>query len=116
MDLENAEKTYKILYSSMPSIGFLSRKKRILAFISVTRDLQSMIDAGDTNEEEAMFVLSMLMRKNKDFQKAAMMTALNLQHIGSNPLTDTAFKFANEIRTNMKLFSIDKQQDTDESE
>ncbi len=72
-----------------------------------------MVEAGDTDEEEAMFVLSMLMRKNKNFQKAAMMSALNLQHIGSKPLSETGFKFANEIRTNMKLFSIDKQEDTD---
>jgi hypothetical protein len=95
VNLDNAEKIFKILYSSMPSIGFLSRKKRILAFISVTRDLQSMIDAGDTDEEEAMFVLSMLMRKNKDFQKSALLTALNLQHIGNKSLTETAVKFAN---------------------
>ncbi len=116
MNLDNAEKIFKVLYNSMPSIGFLSRKKRILAFISVTRDLQSMINAGDTDEEQAMFVLSMLMRKNKDFQKAAMMTALNLQHIGNKPLSDTGFKFANEIRTNMKLFTVDKLEDKKELE
>ncbi len=74
-----------------------------------------MVDAGDTDDEEVQFVLSMLMRKNKNFQKAAMMTALNLQHIGSKPLSELGFKFANEVRNNLKLFSVDKQADTDES-
>jgi hypothetical protein len=110
VSLDNAEQIYQALYSSVPAIGFLSRKERVLAYISVTKDLQNMIDAGDTNQEHAMFVLSLLMRKHKDFQKAGMMTSLNLQNIGSKALSEIGFNFANEIRNNMKLYSVEKRE------
>jgi len=113
VELENTEKIFKALYNSVPPIGFMSRKKRIMAYIKVTKKLQDMIDNGEADQEEALFVLSMLVRKHKQFQKAGMMTALNLQAIGSKALSDIGFDFANQVRNNIKLHAIDKEEDPD---
>jgi hypothetical protein len=106
MNEEQAKKAFEKLVSCLPPIGFLSRKKRIFAYLVVTTNAQQMIDYDEINEAEALFVLSMLMRKNKNFQKAGMMAALNLSSLDESELKPIGFKYANEIRKNLKLAVI----------
>ena len=106
MNENNSTQAYKILFNNMPSIGFLSRKKRVLAYIKITAQTQEMIDAEEISEEEALFVLSLLMRKCKNFQKAGMMAALSLDNIGKGVLQPIGLRYANEMRANMKLMPI----------
>ena len=101
-DADNSIQAFNKLCNHIPSIGFLSRTKRIRAYISVTNLAQKMIDNKEFTEEEALFVLSLMMRKHSDFQKAASMTALNLAQLGSEPFKPIGFLFANEMRKNMK--------------
>lgn len=103
------KKTIRIfaeLCDTMPPIGFLSRKKRLSAYITVTTKAQSLIDSNQSNEGEILFVLSMMVRKKKDFQKVAMMAALSLPKLDPNTLTPIGFKYANDIRVNMQLSPV----------
>lgn len=114
--MEEAEKSlqaYDILSESMPSIGFLSRKKRIKAYLKVTEKAQSMIDAQEINEEEGLFLLSILSRKHAAFQKAMMMTALNLAKIDKKLLTPIGFKYVNEFRASLQLSPVEEQDSTE---
>ena len=94
------------LCDSIPPIGFLSRKKRLSAYITVTSKAQSLIDSSQSNEEEILFVLSMMVRKKKDFQKAAMMAALSLPKLKTDLLAPIGLKYANDVRVNMKLSPV----------
>ncbi|MGR9099826.1 MAG: hypothetical protein ACU826_04590, partial [Gammaproteobacteria bacterium] len=62
--------------------------------------------AGQISEEEALFVLSLLMRKCKNFQKAGMMASLSLSTIGKGALKPVGLRYANEMRANMKLMPV----------
>ena len=99
---------YDKLNNSVPSIGFLSRKKRAMAYIKVTKLTQQMIDDQLLSEENALFLLSILARKNASFQKAAMMAALNLASIGSKHLSAIGFKHANNMRSNLQMLPVDE--------
>ena len=105
-DAEKSIEFYDQLYNSVPSIGFLSRKKRVRAYIKVTKLTQQMIDAEEISEDHAMYLLSILARKYARFQKAAMMTALSLEQIDKKLLTPVGFKYANELRTNLQLHPV----------
>ncbi len=113
-DIDNiqmsAKKTMQVftqLCNSMPAIGFISRKKRLSAFVSVTSKAQSLLDTGEVTEDEVLFVLSMIVRKRKDFQKAAMMAAFSLPNVSKGILLPIGFKFANQIRLNMGRSLVD---------
>ena len=93
----------------MPPIGFISHKKRLTAYITVTTKAQSIIDSNQINEGEMLFVFSMMVRKKKDFQKAAMMTALSLPKLNAEILSPVGFKFVNDIRVNMQLSPVDNK-------
>lgn len=99
---------YEKLYESVPSIGFLSRKKRIAAYLTVTDQAQRMIDEQEISEEQALYLLSILARKCAAFQKAMMMTALNLTNIDRRQLKPVAFKYANEFRCSLQLYPVDE--------
>ena len=106
------KKTLKVfaeLCDIMPPIGFISHKKRLTAYITVTTKAQSIIDSNQINEGEMLFVFSMMVRKKKDFQKAAMMTALSLPKLNAEILSPVGFKFANDIRVNMQLSPVDNK-------
>ena len=106
------KKTLKIfaeLCDIMPPIGFISHKKRLTAYITVTTKAQSIIDSNQINEGEMLFVFSMMVRKKKDFQKAAMMTALSLPKLNAEILSPVGFKFVNDIRVNMQLSPVDNK-------
>jgi hypothetical protein len=54
----NADKitlAYEKLRKIMPSIGILSRKKRIKAYIEITNIVDYMISADEISEEDAFF-------------------------------------------------------------
>jgi hypothetical protein len=106
-EAEQSIAVYEKLYQSIPSIGFLSRKKRVMAYLTVTQLAQGLIDAGELSEDNAQYVLSLLVRKHASFQKAAMMAALHLAAIDRQSIVPVGFKYANTIRCNMKLLPID---------
>ncbi len=91
------------LRKNMPSIGFLSRKKRIKAYIEITQITDYMLNHNEIDEESALFILSLLMRKCSAFQKAATMTALSLDSIGKEVLPPIGLKFSLEVRKNLSL-------------
>lgn len=108
--MDNADQSmaaYEALIKSMPSIGFLSRKKRAIAFLKVTQKAQEMIDKQDISEDNALFLISVMTKKTADFQKAAMMAAMNLGGINRKHLPDVGFKYANQMRANLQMLPID---------
>jgi len=111
---ENADKitlAYEKLRENMPSIGFLSHKKRIKAYIEVTNIAEYMINSDEVSEEDALFILSMLMRKFARFQKAASMTAMSLENIGRKVMSPIGVKFAVAARRNLNLSETVHYQD-----
>jgi len=100
---ESTAIAYEKLRENMPSIGFISRKKRVKGYIQLTEIAQYMIISEEITEEAAMLILSIMMRKCSDFQKAAMMTALSLNTIGKNILPAIGLKFILEVRNNLNL-------------
>ncbi len=94
---------YEKLLKNMPSIGFINRKKRIKAYIQLTKIADYMIKTNEISEDEALFILSLLMRKCSAFQKAAMMTALTLNSIGKGIISPIGVKFSLDVRKNLSL-------------
>ena len=94
---------YEKLLKNMPSIGFINRKKRIKAYIQLTKIADYMIKTNEISEDEALFILSLLMRKCSSFQKAAMMTALTLNSIGKDVISPIGVKFSLDVRKNLSL-------------
>ncbi len=110
--MDEADKSlqaYDKLYQSMPSIGFLNRKKRIAAYLKVTALAQRMVEDQEISEEQALYLLSILVRKCAPFQKAMMMAALNLANIDRRALSPLAFKYANEFRCSLQLLPVDDE-------
>lgn len=107
-EVEKSLEAYEQLSQSVPSIGFLSRTKRIKAYLTVTKLAQSLIDDEEVTEEEALFMLSILSRKHAAFQKAVMMTALNLAKIDKKALTPIGFHYVNEFRTSLQMTPVDR--------
>lgn len=105
-----AKKTLLIfaeLCDTIPPIGFFSHKKRLSAYIAVTSKAQSLVDSGEISKDEILFLLAMLNRKKKDFQKASLIAALSLPKLTPELLAPIGFKYANDIRVNMKLSPVD---------
>ncbi|RLA26123.1 MAG: hypothetical protein DRQ62_00540 [Gammaproteobacteria bacterium] len=94
---------YEKLLNNMPAIGLISRKKRIKGYIQLTEIAQYMIDNAEINDEGALYILSIMMRKCSDFNKAAMMTALSLKTVGKNVLSPIGLKFILDVRKNLGL-------------
>jgi hypothetical protein len=110
----NADKitlAYEKLRKIMPSIGILSRKKRIKAYIEITNIVDYMISADEISEEDALFILSMLMRKFAPFQKSASMTAMSLENIGRKVISPIGVQFAVAARRNLNLSETPHYQD-----
>ena len=105
--MDKSLEAYEKLYESMPSIGLLNRKKRIIAFLKVTKTTQKLIDNQEISEDNALYLLSVLSRKCASFQKSSVMAALNLQELDRKLLRDIGFKFANDLRCNMQMLPID---------
>ena len=108
--MDEADKSleaYDMLNNKIPSIGFLSRKKRIIAYLKVTKLAQQLIDDKNISEENALYLLSTLVRKNASFQKAAMMVALNLANIDRKLIRPIGFQYANNMRCNMQMTPVD---------
>lgn len=118
---ESTTKAFEKLRENMPSIGFINRKKRIKGYIQISEIAQYMISNEEMTNEGALLILSVMMRKCSDFQKAAMMTALSLNTIGKNILSPIGLTFVLEVRKNLNLPSThhsDKEtlKPTEESE
>ncbi len=108
--IDSADKSlevYETLSQNIPSIGFLSRKKRIIAYLKVTKMAQQLVDEQTISEENALYLLSVLSRKNPTFNKAAMMTALNLATIDRKLIKAIGFKHANEMRCSLQMLPVD---------
>ena len=110
-DDNSADKSLKAfanLTDLMPPIGFFSQDKRLSAYILITDRVQRFLKNDTLTEEEAMFVLSLLVRKNKDFQKASMSTALSLHKLDFSYFSSIGISFANEVRKNTNFAPVDK--------
>ncbi len=108
--MDEADKSlaaYETLKNSIPSIGVLSRKKRIIAFLKVTKKAQEMIEKQDLSEENALYLLSILTKKIADFQKATMMAAMHLTTVNRKIIPAIGFRYANEMRANLQLVPVD---------
>ncbi len=103
MSEEKTSTAFEKLRSNMPSIGFMSRKKRIKAYIEITKIAEFMLENDDVSAEEMLFVFSLLMRKCAPFQKSAMMTALSLESLPKDILSPIGLKFILEVRNNLSL-------------
>lgn len=111
--MDEAEKSlefYDTLCTTMPSIGFMSRKKRVYAYLDVTKKMQKLIDEQDISEENALFLLSVLVRKHSPFQKATMMAALNLANIDRKLIRPIGFRYANDFRCSLKMMPVDDEE------
>jgi len=114
---ENADKitlAYEKIRKNMPSIGFLSPKKRIKAYINITKVVEFMIQSDEISEQDALFIFSMLMRKFSQFQKAASMTAMSLDKIGRHVMPPIGVQFAVAARRNLNLSETVHYQDVPE--
>ncbi len=106
-EADTSIKAYEKLFKSVPAIGFLNRKKRIRAFLKVTKIAQQLIDDREISEDQALYLLSILVRKYSPFQKASMMTALNLSDIERKLISSVGFKYANDFRCSLKMMPVD---------
>jgi len=106
-EVDQSTEAYEKLLDNMPEIGFISRKKRIRAYIKITNMAQEMVDEQLISEENALFVLSMLGRKSANFQKATMMMVLNLPNFDIKLLKPIGFRYANERRCNLQMYPVD---------
>jgi len=100
---EDTAIAFEKLRKNMPPIGFINRKKRIKAYIEITKIAQFMIENAEMTDESALLILSLMMRKCPAFQKSAMMTALSLNSIGKNILSPIGLTFILEVRKNLSL-------------
>ncbi len=107
MNAKDPVKIYTTLLKHMPSIGLLSRKKRVKAYIKVVNMTQDMIDNDEIDSDEALFILSIMTKKSHCFRKAGMMTALNLNVIPAGQIKAIGFQYANEMRQNLSLPAVD---------
>ena len=73
------------LDTTMPSIGFFSKQKRIYAFAWALSRAQEL---ADDDTELAVDALEILARISKPFHKALGMTALNITNAGMIGLLD----------------------------
>jgi len=108
--MDEADKSlaaYDELTKTMPSIGFLNRKKRIIAFLKVTKKAQELIDKQEISEDNALFLLSILTKKTADFQKSAMMAAMHLATVNRDLVPDVGFRYANQMRANLQMLPVD---------
>jgi len=113
--MDEADKSlaaYDALKNSMPSIGYLSRKKRIIAFLKVSKKAQEMIDKQDISEDNALYLLSILTKKTADFQKSAMMAAMHLGTVDRKIIPAVGFRYANEMRANLQMLPVDDSIDS----
>lgn len=106
MNTNDPVEVYEKLLENMPSIGFISRKKRIKAYIKVTKLAQEMVDAEEISEDEALFILSLMAKKSNTFRKAVTMTALNLNTIPKEAFKAVGFRYADEMRCNLNLHPV----------
>ena len=57
--------------NSVPSIGFLSANKRIMAFLCVCDVLDKFIEKGEIRSDDSQVIIGILLFKNKKFLTAA---------------------------------------------
>jgi len=100
---QKISEAYNKLHHSMPSIGFFSRKKRIQAFIDISKIADYMVTTDEVSAEEMLFIFSLLMRKLSSFQKSATMTAMSLDMIGRKVIAPIGVLFIVEVRKNLNL-------------
>ncbi|SMG66297.1 hypothetical protein BMETH_548_2 [methanotrophic bacterial endosymbiont of Bathymodiolus sp.] len=100
---ERTTDAYEKLLDNMPSVGFISRKKRIKGYIEITEIAQYMITSEEITNESAFYIFSIMMRKCAKFNKAATMTALSLESLWKDVFSPIGLKFIIEVRRNLNL-------------
>ena len=100
---EKTTDAYEKLIDNMPSIGIISRKKRIKGYIEITEIAQYMITSEEITDESAFYIFSIMMRKCSNFNKATIMTALSLESIGEAVFSPIGLKFIIEVRRTLNL-------------
>lgn len=78
------------LKATMPSIGFMSRSKRIQAYIWTAERAYQLADEDEGKAAEALAMLSHI---SKPFNKASFITALNIDRIGAGLLSGFPYDF-----------------------
>jgi len=88
-----------IVNANMPSIGFLSRKKRIEGFNLACYMIEelSVNDDGEIDMEKATEAAIILSHMNNKFHKASYMTALNINRLSVGTLNRLAYTFAQTV-------------------
>lgn len=107
-EADTSKEAYEQLFKSVPDIGFLNRKKRIGAYLKVTKIAQELIDEEKISEDQGLYLLSILVRKYSPFQKASMMAALNLSDIERKLISAIGFKYANDFRSSLKMMPVER--------
>ncbi|MBL4830704.1 MAG: hypothetical protein JKY55_12585 [Aliivibrio sp.] len=72
----------------MPSIGFLSTKKRINTFLAVCSHLDQLVSNSFINREQAQMALQVLRLSNKSFEKAITMFELRQSRFGIRAIAE----------------------------
>jgi hypothetical protein len=93
--MKSAMEIATIVNQNMPSIGFLSRSKRIDAFNTACHMIEDLAtDDGEIDMEKAAEAAAMLTHLNNKFHKALFMTALNVDRLPIGHLNELAYGLA----------------------
>lgn len=87
---------------NMPSIGFLSRAKRIEGYNIACSMIEQLTtdENGEIDMEKAAEAVAMLTHMNKKFHKGLYMTTLNFERLPLGYLNELAYQFAVAARQN----------------
>jgi len=94
--MKSAIEIATIVNQNMPSIGFLSKTKRIEGYNLACHMIEelSVDDDGDIDMEKAAEAAAMLTHMNNSFHKALYMTTLNIERLSVGYLNQLAYNLA----------------------
>ena len=88
------------LRKEMPSIGFLSKSKRLTAFYYITARAEEL---ADQDERLALEALELLTYLSRSFSKAALMAARNMRTIPVGSMCFVGWDYAKSVARNAGL-------------
>jgi len=97
MNLLTEAEIYQNLKSNMPSIGFCSRDKRIIAAQTVCYHAQELINNGRAEEDLVVSALALLYNQYKPFSKAMIAIALHAPKFPIGSVDKLCQQFTHEI-------------------
>lgn len=94
--MKSAMEIATIVNQNMPSIGFLSKTKRIAGYNLACHMIEELSedDQGDIDMEKAAEAATMLSHLNTSFHKALYMTTLNIDRLSVGYLNQLAYNLA----------------------